>query len=109
MALGVGHRSTRRVRRERRQRLQRAAAGRLGGQRQHVGLARFKRGHAGLQHLHQPLVEQRDLCGRRTLQGPEGEACRVGRHAQRLQVLRAWPLRPAWCTDWTVVLRLRVT
>src|SRR5260221_6723508 len=60
----IDDRGTRRIGRECRQRLQDAAAIRPLREREHVGMVRLEPCGGGLQHLQQPLIEQRDAGGR---------------------------------------------
>src|SRR5262245_499663 len=87
------------VRRERGEHLQDTAAVWAAREREHVRTLRLEPGHRRLQHLHQPLVEERDASGR----GPTTRAPGLDRQqrqlrhltgdAQRLQILRAVALR----------------
>ena len=61
----VDDRRAGRVRGEGRERLERASAVRRARQREDIGMLRLEPGDCRLQHLEQPLVEQRDARGRR--------------------------------------------
>src|SRR3979411_719085 len=57
---GINNRRARRIGHEGGQRLQRPLAATLRCKRENVRLLRLKAGHRSLQHLDQPLIEQRD-------------------------------------------------